>query len=120
MKAACGDVIAVEDGNEGRVRPSQRGVDIPGLGVGVIVTRHVADTGLFGKPAEFVALAVVEDVDIELVRWPVDVHPPPTPYTSPRSEGSLYVGIRRSTDGHFSGSSGNGTGVRRSSHIVCM
>ena len=40
----------------------------------VVVARHVADAGLFGELAELLALAVVEDVDVELVGGPVDVH----------------------------------------------
>src|SRR5258708_34789589 len=34
--------------------------------------------------------------------------------------GSSYVGIRRSTAGHSSGSSGRGTGVLRNGHSVCI
>ncbi len=40
----------------------------------IIVARHVTDTGLFGEPAELVAATVVEDVDVELVGRPVDIH----------------------------------------------
>src|ERR1700733_12742168 len=40
----------------------------------VVVARHVADVGLFGELAELVTLAVVEDVDVELVGGTVDVH----------------------------------------------
>ena len=47
---------------------------VAGLGVGVIVARHVADAGFFGKDAELVALAIVQDVDVEPVGRPVDVH----------------------------------------------
>ena len=49
-------------------------VDVAGLGVSVVVAGDVADAGFFGEGAEGLALAVVEDVDVELVGGPVDVH----------------------------------------------
>ncbi len=39
----------------------------------VVVARHVADAGFLRQLAELFALAVVENVDVELVRGPVDV-----------------------------------------------
>ena len=58
----------------GAVQPLQRAVDVAGLGVLVVVARHVADAGLFGERAELLALAIIQDVDVQLVRRPVDIH----------------------------------------------
>ena len=85
----------------------------------VIVTRHVADAGLFGKLAELIALAVVEDVDVELVRRPVDVH---------RRQRRVLHHVQRlvvSRDQKIDRRPllrivRQGTGVRRSGHIVCI
>ncbi len=74
QEAAGGDVVTVEDGDIGCVETRKGGVDVAGLGVLVVVARHVANAGLFGESAELFAFAVVEDVDVELVGWPVDIH----------------------------------------------
>ncbi len=73
-EAARRDVVAVEDADVGRIEAGEGSIDVAGLGVFVIVARHVADAGLFGEGAELGTFAVVEDVDVELVGGPVDVH----------------------------------------------
>ena len=74
QKAPGGDVIAVEDDDVGRVEFGEGVVDIAGLRVLVVVARHVADAGFFGKETELFAVSVVKEVDVEPVGGPVDVH----------------------------------------------
>ena len=52
----------------------QRAIDVARLGMLVIVARHVPDAGFFRERAELLPLAIIQDVDIQLVRRPVDIH----------------------------------------------
>ena len=74
QEAAGGHVVGVEEGDEWSVEALKSAVDIAGLRVDVVVTRHVADAGIFGEFAELFTLAVVEDIYVELVGRPVNVH----------------------------------------------
>ena len=67
-------MVRIENRNERGVQPLQSAVDIAGLGMGIVVTRHVADTRLFTERAELFALAVIEDVDVQLFGGPINVH----------------------------------------------
>jgi hypothetical protein len=73
-EAARGHVIAVEDRDKRRVETLERAIDVARLGMLVVVARHVADASLFGEGAKLFAVAIVEDVDVQLIGWPVDVH----------------------------------------------
>ena len=86
QKAARGHVIAIEDRDEGRTKASESGIDITGLGVQVIVARHVADAGFFSEVPELFAATVVEDVDVELADGPVDIH---------RGKGGVFDDVER-------------------------
>ena len=51
----------------------QRGVDVAGLGMLVVVAGLVADAGLEGELLKLLAAAVVENVDVHLVGRPVHI-----------------------------------------------
>ena len=66
-------MIAVEDGDEGRVNGLERGVDVSGLGVHVVGAGLVSDAGFKSELLKLLATAVVQDVDMQLVGGPVHV-----------------------------------------------
>ena len=74
QKTAGGHVVAIEDGHKWRVDALERVVDVARLGILVAVARHVSDACFLSKGTEVFPPAVVEDVDVELVGGPVDVH----------------------------------------------
>ena len=74
QEASGGTVVAVEDYDVGSLELRQGMVDVAGLGVLIAVARHVADGGFFGELTKLFAPAVVEQVDVEPVGGPVDVH----------------------------------------------
>jgi hypothetical protein len=65
---------AIEDDDVGSIELSQGVVDVAGLGVLIVVAGHVTDGGFFGELAKLFSPAVVEQVDVETVGGPVDVH----------------------------------------------
>ncbi len=64
-------VVAVEDRHQLAVELGQRMVEVAGLGVAVVAAGDVVDPGLGGERAELRAPAVIEQVDAQLVRRPV-------------------------------------------------
>ena len=65
------NVVAVEDHDEFAVNFAERVVDVPRLGALVLFTADVADAGLFREGLKVVAVAVVENPDVELLFGPV-------------------------------------------------
>ncbi len=74
QKAARRHVVAVEQRDKRRIQLLQRVIDVSCLGIAVVLPRDVSDARLFGERPELLPPAVVEDVDMQLVRRPVDVH----------------------------------------------
>ena len=73
QKAARGHVVAVEDGHKRRTHAFQRGVDVARLGMFVVAASLVAGSGFEGELLKLLAPAVVQNVDVYLVRGPVHV-----------------------------------------------
>ena len=69
---ARGDVVAVEDRDELGAGVLERGIDVTGLGVAVVVARDVGHAHGIAELTELGAPAVVEHVDLDLVARPVD------------------------------------------------
>ena len=73
QKVAGRHVVAVEDHDEFAVRDPEGVIDVPGLGVVVLFALDVANAHRLGEFAEGVAASVVEEINLEFFRGPVEV-----------------------------------------------
>jgi hypothetical protein len=71
QEGAGGHVVAVEDADELTLGLRHGIVQVAGLGVQVVVAGDVADAAFGGELAEFLAPAVIEQVDADLLGRPV-------------------------------------------------
>ncbi|MCY1222400.1 hypothetical protein D9M72_344900 [compost metagenome] len=67
-------MVAVEDRDILAAGLRQRRIDVAGLGMAVVAARQVRDADLFAEGAEFLAAAIVQHVDVDLVARPVERH----------------------------------------------
>ncbi|KAG1088401.1 hypothetical protein G6F40_013506 [Rhizopus arrhizus] len=67
-------MVAVEDRHQLAIDQGERMVEIAGLGMAVVGAGDVVHPGALGEGTELLALAVIEDVDAQFVRRPVQAH----------------------------------------------
>ncbi|VTT25205.1 Uncharacterised protein [Klebsiella pneumoniae] len=72
QEGAGGDVVAVKYADQLTLGDFHRVVEVTGFGVAVVITGDIADANVCGEAGEFAALAIVQQVDLDLVARVVD------------------------------------------------